>query len=150
MASVESRRRALSRISGLCALLAAAAPPLVIAGAVARHARNVPLQDQWTFVPMVLDGLAGRIGFGALWTQNNEHRLVLPRLLLVGLARLTAWDVRVEMACNLLVALATLALLAALVRRTVGPTAPGLVAWLVATSSVFVFSPVQWQNWLWG
>jgi hypothetical protein len=134
----------------LLPLLAAFVPPALITGHVARDAVNVPLTDQWVFAAQVVEASTGQLRLVDLWAPNNEHRNVLPRLIMLGLARLTAWDVRWEMAVDVLVALTTLALLASLIGRTVRPRAPGLAPWLVLAASLFTFSLGQWQNWTWG
>lgn len=52
---------------------------------VARFARNIPLSEDWLMVP----ALAGREPdfWGWVWSQNNEHRLPVPRLVYPGAAR---------------------------------------------------------------
>ncbi len=55
-------------------------------GFVLGFTRNLPWGDEWEFVPAV----AGHEPIpGWLWTQHNEHRLPLPRLVYLLLVRLT-------------------------------------------------------------
>jgi hypothetical protein len=131
-------------------LVAALVPPALIGAAVARLGVNVPLVDQWGFGPVVADAFRGQLDPRALWVPNNEHRMVLPGLVMLALVPLTRWDVRYEMALNVLAAIGILGLLTAMIRRTVRPFAPAAVPWLVLAASLFTFSMAQWQNWTWG
>lgn len=120
----------------------------MIVASVAGHAVNVPWWDDWELVPLLERLRAGELSPGDLWTQHNEHRPVLPRMLMLALAWLTDWDVRVEMAAGIALALGTFAVLARLLVWTV--PVPALRPWLVLATSAMLFSLVQWENWLWG
>jgi hypothetical protein len=67
-------------------------------GFVFVYGGNVPYLDDWDIVP----ALAGNqpITFHWLWFQHNEHRRVLPRLLLLGLYRISGFDFRAGMVFN--------------------------------------------------
>jgi hypothetical protein len=73
---------------------------------------RVPFWDDWTLVPAVTGDRA--ISLSWLWEQHNEHRVPLPKLLLVELYRLTGYDFRAGVFVNVL----ALAGLAALLIRT--------------------------------
>jgi hypothetical protein len=83
-----------------------------------------------------------------LLRSHNGHRLLLLRLVLVPLAFLTGWNVRVEMFLGVAVATATFALFARALRGAlgVGPTFGGCLM----VASIAVFSLSQWENWTWG
>ena len=121
-----------------------AAPALVLAGLVFWLGVDVPQADQWDLVPLLQKAEAGHLTFADLYAQHNEHRIFFPKLIYLGLAHLTAWQVRYEMAVTF--ALACVAALAAwwLAGRQERGT------WLGLMASVLIFSPVQWQNWLSG
>jgi hypothetical protein len=76
-------------------LLFAAALALVVG-----YGRDVPFYDELDLVPI----LAGDqpVTAGWLWAVHNGHRLPLPRLLLLGLLRLTGNDFRAGMYFNVL------------------------------------------------
>jgi hypothetical protein len=75
---------------------------------VGRYSHNVPVYDDWTgLVPCVV-GEVDRLSW--LWEQNQEHRMPLPKCLLVVLGKLTGWDLRSGPVFNV----AALAVLAAL------------------------------------
>lgn len=59
---------------------------------------NVPFFDEWEMVPAVTGNHP--IDFTFFWCQHNEHRLPLPRLLYLGLAKLTHSDFRAGMYFN--------------------------------------------------
>ncbi len=130
--------------------LAALVPPIIVARSIVRYGVDVPVWDQWAFAPLVGDAFEGTLDWSRIWAQHNEHRVVLPRLLLLGLASLSRWDVRWELATNFVLAAATLLLLVALLRATVGRSQPDAVPWLVLVASCLTFSPAQSENWMWG
>jgi hypothetical protein len=125
-------------------------PIVVITVEAARYAVNVPLGDEWMMGPLVVEAAAGRIDPRAIWAQHNEHRLALPRLLIIALSRLTRWDVRAEIGANIFIAAIELFLFTLLLRLSIGSTVPELVPWLVAAISFLIFSLVQSQNWTLG
>lgn len=62
------------------ALLVLAAIALVV---VVHCGRRAPFSDDWDLVVPILDG-EQRLGLGWLWAQHNEHRLPIPKLLLLA------------------------------------------------------------------
>ena len=62
---------------------------------VGTYGSNVPSWDGWDMVPT----LTGEqpISLTWLWSQHNEHRIPLPRLILLGLGKLTNNDFRAGM-----------------------------------------------------
>lgn len=142
----------LARWAGALALVAAALPPALVlrTWAAVRDDLNVPFWDQWKFVPLLEAASTGTLGLAHLWAQDVECRPIVTRLLMLGLALATGWDVRWEMAVNLAIAATTIAVLALLVRHTVRPWSPALVPWLVLAASIVTFSLGQWEAWLWG
>jgi hypothetical protein len=124
----------------LAILLAGMSSPAMLLLFVARFGVDVPWLDQWDLVPF-LDGTSHD-----WWAQHNEHRLLFPRLIMVGLARLTRWDVRWEM--WLIVVLA--ALLFFVLARFFDGSSSYTVPWVIPLLSLIVFSLNQWENWTWG
>ncbi len=72
---------------------------------VARFGCSIPYWDDWDMVPVI----AGDQSVDAhwLWSEHNGHRIPLPRLLLLGLYKLTGADFRAEMYFNVLLLSAT-------------------------------------------
>lgn len=62
---------------------------------VRAYGSNVPSWDDWDMVPVLTR--AQPVTGDWLWSQHNEHRVPLPRLVFLGLDRLVAVDFRVTM-----------------------------------------------------
>ncbi|MEW4570772.1 hypothetical protein AB1L88_23140 [Tautonia sp. JC769] len=78
-------------------------------GFVSAFGPRVPIWDDYDVIP-VLTGHQP-LSLGWLWSLHSEHRLVLPRLLLLSAFQLTGYDFRAGMLVNVAL-LATLAALA--------------------------------------
>jgi hypothetical protein len=144
-------RRGL-RLSGqwLICLALALLPLVGLIAMVMRYAVDVPYMDEWELVGYLEKSYRGTLTLHDLWLAHNEHRILFPRLILIGLARLTGWNVLWELAASIVIAIGLFAAVACLTRssrRLVGD--PG-VNWLLPAVSVFVFSLAQYENWLMG
>jgi hypothetical protein len=62
---------------------------------VARYSRNIPYWDEFSMVGAVTHEQPVTLAW--LWAQHNEHRIVLPRLVYLGLAALSDSDFRAGM-----------------------------------------------------
>ena len=115
---------------------------------VLKFAVNTPSVDQWDMVPLFRSISAHNLTFSQLWHQHNEHRILFPLLVLLANAYLTHWNSVSEMLIGLLFAAITGLLLLFMLRDTVRHE------WLAIAAAglieLFFFSPVQWENWLWG
>ena len=120
-------------------------PPLLLAIAIARFGYDVPFMDEWEFLlPVIEKSMNGTLVFADLMAQNNEHRLLFPRLIMLPLARLTQWDLRWELALTYCFALVSFALLARFaLKQTPAPL------WLLPILSALHFSLAQWQVFMW-
>ena len=121
--------------------------PILTLAAIITHGENVPFWDDWTMLHLFQAHDNGHLGFDSFWSQHNEHRPVIPKALDFGQALITGWDIKAELYRNFLVAVATFVVLVLALRRTLDRTAY-IGATIVA--SVVFFSPMQWENWLWG
>lgn len=145
-------RGALPRPSiGVGILVIAALAVVGISSLILRYGVNVPIGDQWEMVPIFEDYRQGRLNFHDLWQQHNEHRILFPRLIMLVMAPITQWNSRAEMLTGVVFVLVSFLLLVHLihsVRRGTGRD------WLLIPGATAVgaalFSPVQWENWLWG
>ena len=95
---------------------------------------NVPFMDEWEIVPALVG--EQEITVAWLWSQHNEHRLPLPRLVLLALYKLTGCDFRAGMFFNV-IALSVLALAMILVATTLRSRA----------SSADAFFPLVLLHW---
>src|SRR5437773_6033050 len=117
---------------------------------VVKFSVPVPFLDEWDLVPLLEKMYGGSLTLDDLWKLHNEHRLLFPQLIMLGLARLTDWDLRYEMAASMLLAAGIFLLLVRQVGITARKLAVPELRWAIPLFSVIVFSISQYQNWLWG
>ncbi len=141
-----------SRFAPPLALLLAALPLGCLIAAFYFYAVDLPVWDEWWgFVPLLQKYFSGTLQFADFWAQHNEHRIVLPKLLLLGLAMVSDYDVRWDMAASIVFALlfyACIGLHLFLNRRALGMERGWI--WLWALTAYAVFSLRQHENWFWG
>jgi hypothetical protein len=108
---------------------------------------NVPFMDDWQFVPLLEKAKEGTLSFYDLWAPHDEHRLLLPRILIIASMFASGGDYRVQCFITFsVVALISLCLLWLMVRLD-GSRSSVLWAWVLA--NIALFSPIQYHNWLW-
>ncbi|MDJ0553834.1 MAG: hypothetical protein QNJ68_05220 [Microcoleaceae cyanobacterium MO_207.B10] len=116
---------------------------------ILKYSVNFPFSDQWPLAVMFEKIYAGNLSFADLFSQFHESRKFFPRLIFIGLAYLTNWDVRYEMLIIFLLTcivslniywLNNLTVRASLITQL----------FLLAISNLLIFSPSQYENWLWG
>jgi hypothetical protein len=119
--------------------------PLLIENAV-----NLPSMDQWkTPLEAIFKAADGTLSFDDLIAQHNESRKFFPRLLFLGMAFLTNWDTRYEFLLTFIVACLISVQIYCLSRITIrGSEYVRLL--LLFAANLLIFSPVQYENWLWG
>lgn len=131
------------------ALSAVVLPAGFLAWTILAYGVDVPFWDQWRVAGLVAKALDGTLSLGDLTSQANESRLVFPRLLFIGLAYLSGYDVRYEMWGTFCLACLVVYNVYRLGRVTLGGDRRREVMGLLLASSL-VFSLVQWENWFWG
>lgn len=126
-----------------------ALPPLLIAILVVCYWVNVPLFDEWNSPGSLFKEVFvnGRLRWHDLIVQHNESRLVVFRLLSLGLAAIVGWDTRVPMALTWILAIAILFNFSRLLSATLPSTTARNL--LLFAFSALLFSTNQWENWLW-
>jgi len=143
-----ARLWALDRWLRIASLLGAFGAWLCLVVYVARYCVDVPYLDQWELVPYLESFRAGTLTIPDLFAPHNEHRIALPRIIMLLLAQSTDWDTRAELACNVL--FATLLLIVAIrAARPALADARHVNAFLLC-AALTVFSLSQWQNWFLG
>ncbi|MEI6851860.1 MAG: hypothetical protein WCL06_03420 [Bacteroidota bacterium] len=141
-------RKLLNYIAALAAFGAVASAAMILYY-ILRYGVDVPYMDQWEFVGF-FDHLAqGQLTFEELFRQGNEYRQFFPNLIFVSLGWLTHWNVRYEMLVIFLLACLTAFNVYRLSRFTL-PSQPWLRWLLMLLACLFIFSPMQWENWLFG
>jgi len=66
---------------------------------------NVPYMDDWSSVQLFKSTLEHNLDFGLLFSQHNEHRMLIPKLIFLGLAYISKWNLKVQMLVSYLLAL---------------------------------------------
>ena len=113
-----------------------------------RHFVAVPFWDEWnTPGAQLASWYRGTFSFAELWSQHNESRKLVPRLIYLPLFLIAGWDVRLGLALVLgMVCLGSLGLYV-LVCRTVSPAGRAVAFGLM---NLLLFSPRQYENFLYG
>ncbi len=135
------------RLRAVLPALFAFSPALVTAALIATHAVNVPVWDGWERGVLLEKAANGELDFGYLFSAHIDHRPVIPRLITLAANALSGGDVRAEMAIGFLAVVAgAIGLLLALRKSLPSP------AWCWGTMfalNLLIFSPLQYQNFLW-
>ncbi len=114
-----------------------------------RYGYDAPYWDQWWKIPIIEKAFEGTLSFGDYWTLINEHRVFFPNLITVPLARLTHWDLRVELALTLVFATLAFGLIAVLFRRADPASSGSGTLWPLPIAAMLVFSFAQHMVWVW-
>lgn len=139
-------RSAAPRWLAPACVLMAAVPLAVVITAIARYFVNVPFYEQWWLIRLFADDREGRLDWRIFWDQLGDHRVVLPRVVMLLLARVFHYNLwpeawfSVGLGCGILAVLVWLA----------WPIMRGSVAMVaLPVLSLIVFSLSQWENWVW-
>jgi len=115
---------------------------LSAAAFVARFGSEVPVWDDYNFVPAIVGEQPVTLGW--LWEQSNEHRIPLPKLIFVAACRAAGNDVRAGMGLSVVILSAVAALLAVLAGRLPGGARPS-----DAVHSILLLNLGHASNLLW-
>ena len=107
------------------------------------YARDMPLAEDWNLVAP-LTGHEPSLG-SWLWSQNNEHRVPLPRLVMLMLLKATGGDFRSGMILNI----ALIALLAAAMIEVARRMRGGRTRYTDAVFPILLLEVGNWQNLFW-
>jgi hypothetical protein len=132
-------------VAGLAVL-----PPVLLAWLVWRFGVDVPVLDQWALAYDFQQFFDGAWSVDYLVRSHNGHRLLVPRLVLIPLAAWSGWNIRLELALNLALGLASFGLVLATLRPAVQRWRGPAGATLLLLASTACFSLTQYENWLWG
>jgi hypothetical protein len=136
-ARASSDRVALVFVWGTWALMAG-----IALACIARYGRNIPLAEDWLMVPPMTGHEPNLASW--LWAQNNEHRLPLPKLILLGVLVMTH-DFRAGMVLNVL----SLAVLAAAMMLTARYLRGGVTRGSDAFFPLALLHLGDWENLVW-
>lgn len=129
-------------------LFAIALPLSILAVLLNKFGINFPYLDQWAYVPLHMKIDNGTFGIGDLWAQHNEHRIFFPKIAALTLSYSTHWYTPAEVVFSVFIALVGIILLARMISETARSSLQNFALVLIIAS--WFFSPIQWQNWLWG
>lgn len=134
-------------VTGVSLPILAFLPALVTWLLVQAFAVNVPYYDDWERGGLLEKYYEARLSFQDLNAPHIDHRMFFPRVLILLLNELSGGDLRWEMYCSFgFVVLAGIGL-CVLARATV---LAGKMNWgVVFAINLVVFSPMQWDNFLW-
>jgi len=107
------------------------------------YTRDLPLTEDWLLVSMLTGNEPSVLQ--SLWAQNNEHRIPLPKLILLGLLEVTGGDFRVGMVLNVVLLGAAAAGLIHLARSIRG----GVTRYADAFFPVGLLHVGHWENLFW-
>lgn len=110
---------------------------------VAIWGRNIGMAEDWLMVPAMTGNQDNLLAW--LWSQNNEHRLPVQRLIYLGLLRATA-DFRSGMVLSQLL---LVFLVFALVRAATGALG-GRIGWSAVLFPLALLHLGHWENLIWG
>lgn len=116
---------------------------------ILKYGVDVPYMDQWEYVGFFDHLSKGTLTFEELYRQQCEYRQIFPNLIFVGLGVLTHWDVRYEMLFSFGLALLVLYNLYRLA-NTLNYNESWHKWLLICLASLFIFAPIQYENWLFG
>ena len=122
-------------------------PAIVLLADIRAFAVNIPFMDDWQFVPLLEKAKNGTLTFQELWAPHDEHRLLLPRIIIIVSMFATGGDYRVQSFITFSVVAVISACLLWLLVRLNGSRSSVLWTWVLA--NIALFSPIQFHNWLW-
>lgn len=142
------RRHALAARALLVGL--AIIPACLILLLILRYGVDMPVWDQWEYVPFFEKFSQGTLTLGDLFAQQNEYRQFFPNLIFVGLGWLTRWNLRYEMMASFALACLVSFNVYRLGRLTLGGGNPARGLAIYVLANLLIFSPIQYDNWLQG
>ncbi len=145
-----------SRLVRRLLLVLAFSPALLPLWQILHFGVDVPYWDQFDddLAGMHIRAHAGELTFGDLAAQHNEHRILVPRLVFLALGHATHGNIVAEMLAGWAIVVATSLVLLRLggARQSEtggeGEWRRPVFWWFLA--NLLIFSPAQYENWLWG
>ncbi|MEM7794675.1 MAG: hypothetical protein AAF579_09510 [Cyanobacteria bacterium P01_C01_bin.118] len=126
-------------------------PPIFIFIFIWHFGVDMPLRDQFdTPGKAIIEFSKGTLSFNDLIAQHNESRKFFPRLTFIALSQLTGWNTRYEMFLSWIISCGIYWNVLQLAKHTLGKGRPIFKALGILVIGLFIFSPAQYQNWLWG
>lgn len=125
-------------------------PPILLFTLVIKNSVNIPFWDQWRFIPLLKESSNGSLNFHDLWVPHNEHRIFFPKLIMLGLAYLTGWNINYEIAMNVILGILIYCVFSYQSVQSFKKLSISNFHIVLPIISFITFSIVQWENWTWG
>ncbi|XWK90414.1 MAG: hypothetical protein U7127_10300 [Phormidium sp.] len=127
-------------------------PAFLIAILVYQNSVNIPFMDDWE-ISLLLDKVYPefRLTLEKLISQHNESRYLFPRFIFIGLTYFNNWnwDIRHLMWVSLILACLVSLNVFRLIKWTISENLFKVI-FLTILCNLLIFSPAQYENWLWG
>lgn len=124
-------------------------PAFLMGILVFKYGVNFPFSDQWQLASMFEKIYEGQLSFNDLFAQFHESRKFFPRLIFIGLAYLTNWDIRAELWLIFLLTCLVAINVYLLSKLTIKANFKSRLL-IFTLANLLIFSPAQYENWLWG
>jgi hypothetical protein len=86
----------LLRPRDIAVILLCLAPIFAAAWFTLRYAYRMPFWDEWEMAFLFRNFQGGYLSLGDLYRQQNEHRMLFPKAILVSVGLITRWETRLE------------------------------------------------------
>jgi hypothetical protein len=126
-----------------------AIPAGIVLLIISKFAVNVPFSDDWTLVTDIQKLEAGDLTVRDLLAQHAEHRMLFPRLLMLGLASISRWNILYELYTSWIFIVLSWLMMWSLLHVTLADQKRYVMP-LAAIQSLLLFSLTQCENFIWG
>lgn len=136
--------------SWLALVMLSTIPAIAILALILRYGVNVPYYDQWDCEGKLFKKFwEHQLTWRDFWEQHNEHRMFFPKLVYLGLAYVTHWNVIAELVVTWFCVCVVSFSVYRMYRNAQGPIGPGKMIPFIA-ANILIFTPACAETWLWG
>jgi hypothetical protein len=121
--------------------------PIVLVAIVLSGSVNLPVEDEWEWADLVSSSHNNALTFEQLWAQHNEHRMLVPELVVVAIDKLRGWDTIEETLLNVTLLVATAWIASMTIRRTIAPERRSAALLVIVP---LLLTVRQHENLIWG
>ncbi|MBI2327747.1 hypothetical protein HYU92_05520 [Candidatus Curtissbacteria bacterium] len=125
-------------------------PIIYLIYAAIRYSVDLPSWVEWYDVYLFEKMFSHTLTLPDLWAQHNEHRLFFPRIVTLALGQFTGWNLKYEIAFNVILGIGIFASLVYSLKREIKNFKKFSLYLIIPAISFLVFSLNQFENWLWG
>lgn len=111
---------------------------------------NIPIFDEWYYIPMFEKMFTGTLTFSDLWIPVNEHRLFIPKLVMLLSVKFTHWNLHYLVALNVVLVFFIFIFFLRFLIRERNKVSEKYIFLCLPAISLMIFSLVQYENLLWG